>query len=85
MWGVGHGFRSTSYDTGGVASDDGLGAEDDGLQTRSTDFVDGGGNDGVGKGSAFCALPGGVLTKAVRGERELPRWREGGDWDGISW
>jgi hypothetical protein len=48
-----------------VAGHDGLRTNDEGLDRRGADLVDGGGYSGLGETSTNCALAGGVLTKAV--------------------
>lgn len=60
--GVGHGLSATGDDDIGVSGHDGLGTEDDGLQTRGADLVNGGANGGVGETSIDGALTGGVLS-----------------------
>ena len=60
--GVGHGLSATGDDDIGVSGHDGLGTEDDGLQTRGADLVDGGANGGLRETSIDGALTGGVLS-----------------------
>lgn len=67
---VGHRLGATSDDDIGVAGDDGLGTEDDGLQGRGADLVDGGSDGGLGKASTESALAGRVLTEAGDRQRE---------------
>lgn len=65
--GVGHGLSTTGHDDVGVAGHDGLGTEDDGLQARGADLVDGGADGGVRETSIDGALARGVLTNTSHG------------------
>lgn len=62
---VGHGLSSASDDNIGGAEHDVLGTEDDGLEGRSADLVDGGGNGGLGEAGAHGALACRSLAEAA--------------------
>jgi hypothetical protein len=67
--GVGHALSSGSNDDLGIASYDGLGTDNQGLDGRGAHLVDGRGYGRLGEASANGTLAGGVLTKA--GDRTL--------------
>lgn len=68
MGSVGHGLSTTGNDNVGGSSQDGLGGNNDGLDTRGAHLVDGGADDGFLETSAECALTGRVLAEADSGQ-----------------
>lgn len=64
MGGVGHGLGAAGNDDVGVAGDDRLGTENDGLQSGGADLVDGCAGDGFGEATADGALAGWGLAEA---------------------
>lgn len=79
--GVGHALGATSNNDVGVAGDDGLGAEDDGLQARGAHLVDGCADDGIRETGAEGALAGRGLAKTDAHsmlEHDLYRWKHQG-------
>lgn len=62
---VRHALGAGGDDDVGIAGDDGLRANDQGLDRGGADLVDGGGDGGLGEASANCALAGRVLAEAV--------------------
>lgn len=66
--GVGHGLGATSDDDIGGTSENGLCSNDDGLDTRGADLVDGRANGGFLETSADSALAGRVLSEAFEGQ-----------------
>lgn len=65
MRNVGHGFGTAGYNTGGSASHDGLGGEDDGFGAGGADFVHSGADSGVGEAGVDGTLAGGILAETV--------------------
>lgn len=62
---VGHALSTRGDDDVGIASDDGLGTNDESLDRGCADLVDGCGDGGFGETSTNCALAGRVLAEAV--------------------
>lgn len=65
---VGHGLGASGNDNVGSASKDGLGADDDGLDTRGAHLVHCGADGGLLETSAEGALAGRVLSEATEGQ-----------------
>ena len=61
--GVGHALGAGGDDDVGIARDDGLGADNQGLDRRGADLVDGGCDRRLGQASANGTLAGGVLAE----------------------
>ena len=61
--GVGHALGTASDDDVGISGDDGLGTDDEGLDGRGADLVEGGANNGFGQSSTQGALAGRVLAE----------------------
>lgn len=64
MGDVGHGLGATGHHDVGIASDDGLGAKDYGLNCGGADLVYGGCDGGFLEASTNGALAGGILAQA---------------------
>ena len=62
--GIGHALSTASDDDVGISGDDGLGTDNEGLDGRGADLVDGGADNGFGQSSAEGTLAGRVLAKA---------------------
>lgn len=71
MGGIGHGLSATGDDDIGVAGDDGLGTQDDGLESGGADLVDCSADGAIRETGTECALPSGILAVAVRELRRL--------------
>lgn len=61
---VGHALGTSSDDDVGIAGDDGLSTDDEGLDRRGAHLVDGGADDGLGEACSDGTLAGGILAKA---------------------
>lgn len=70
---VGHGLGAAGDDNRGVARYDGLGAEDDGLETRGAHLVHAGADYGVGDAGADGTLSGGCLAE-TGGKKWVVSW-----------
>lgn len=61
--GVGHALSTASDDDVGISGDDGLGTDNESLDGRGADLVNGGADNGLGQSSAKGTLAGRVLAE----------------------